>query len=356
MGRASRRVRVNEPIVARLAAAVPLADGAHVRVEDGPNGGSQQRRLLLGRRRVGPDGRTVESRMRLVGLGSYPLKSARGLSLATAEAGSTGLLHDRRWMIVDANGRFVSQREDPRLGRIVPEIAGGSLRLTARGLSGTNVPELTLPLAPGNAPPRSTGDGPRTSVTIWGDRIGAHGCGPEADAWISALLGPGHRLVAMPEDAVRPVDPDYAEVGDRVSFADGFPYLLTTTASLDELNRRAGTRLTMDRFRPNLVVDGGEPFDEDHWRRIRIGELVFRVAKPCARCVITTLDPDTQEAGPEPLRTLARFRARGSKVLFGQNLLPDGGGTLRVGAAVEVLERAVLERAVPERDDGPDAS
>lgn len=284
--------------------------------------------------------------MRLAGLASYPLKSGRGLRHATAEAGPTGLRHDRRWMIVDAEGRFVSQREDPRLGRIVPVIDDGALRLTVPDLAAPSTPELTLPLAHGGGPPRAaSGDGPRRSVTIWGDRVEAHACGPEADAWVSALLGPGYGLVAMPEDAVRPVDPDYAEPDDRVSFADGFPYLLTTTASLDELHRRAGTRLTMERFRPNLVVEGTEPFEEDRWRRIRIGDVVFRVAKPCARCVVTTLDPDTQAAGPEPLRTLARFRARDGKVLFGQNLLPDGGGTLRVGAPVEVLER----------EDGADA-
>jgi len=286
--------------------------------------------------------------MRLAGLGSHPLKSARGLRLQAAEAGTTGLRHDRRWMIVDADGRFVSQREDPRLGRIVPEIGEDSLRLSApslhesglreSGLPESGRPELTLPL--------DVGDGPARTVTIWGDRVEARACGPEADAWVAALLGPGHGLVAMPDDAVRPVDPGYAEPGDRVSFADGFPYLLTTTASLDELNRRAGTRLTMERFRPNLIVEGAAPFEEDRWRRIRIGEVVFRVAKPCARCVVTSLDPDTQEAGPEPLRTLARFRTRNGKVLFGQNLLPDGGGTLRVGDPVEVLER----------DDGPAAS
>ncbi len=264
--------------------------------------------------------------MHLAGLGLHPLKSARGLRAPTAEAGPTGLRHDRRWMIVDADGRFVSQREDPRLGRIVPAIDGGHLRLAAPG-----TPELTLPL--------EVRDGPARTVTVWGDRVEALGCGDDADAWLAALLGPEHRLVAMPDDAIRPVDPDYAEAGDRVSFADGFPYLLTTTASLDELNRRAGTGLTMERFRPNLVVADTEPFEEDRWRRIRVGEVVFRVAKPCARCVVTTLDPDTQEAGVEPLRTLASFRARDGKVLFGENLLPDGSGTLRVGDPVEVLER-----------------
>lgn len=264
--------------------------------------------------------------MHLAGLGLHPLKSARGVRIETAEAGPTGLRHDRRWMIVDADGRFVSQREDPRLGRIVPSIEDGRLRLRAPG-----APELALPLEVRDGPPRA--------VTVWGDRVEGIGCGDEADAWVAALLGPGHRLVAMPDDAVRPVDPGYAEPGDRVSFADGFPYLLTTTASLDELNRRAGTRLAMERFRPNLVIAGAEAFEEDRWRRVRVGEVVFRVAKPCARCVITTLDPDTQEAGVEPLRTLAHFRASDGKVLFGENLLPDGSGTLRIGDSVEVLER-----------------
>lgn len=265
--------------------------------------------------------------MHLVGLNIHPVKSARALQVASAEAGRLGLRHDRRWLIVDENDRFVSQREDPRLGRITPEIGPDVLHLDA-----PHAPRLTVPLAPS--------DGPGRTVTIWDDRVEARSCGPEADAWISGLLGPGYRLVVMPNDTVRPVDPTYAASDDRVSFADGFPYLLTTTASLEELNRRAGTELTMARFRPNLVVDGTEPFAEDHWHRIRIGEVTFRVAKPCARCVITTLDPDTQEAGPEPLRTLAGFRSRDGKVLFGENLLPDGTGTVHVGDPVDVLEPA----------------
>jgi uncharacterized protein YcbX len=263
--------------------------------------------------------------MRLAALGLHPLKSGRALSPRSAIVEPAGLRHDRRWMVVDADGRFVSQREDPRLGRIVPTIEADALRLGAPA-----APDLTVPLRPG--------PGPTRRVTIWGDEVAARGCGDAADAWLAARLGPGHRLVVLTDDAPRPADPDHARDGDTVSFADGFPYLLTTTASLDELNRRAGSALTMARFRPNLVVEGAPPFAEDRWRRIRVGEVVFRVAKPCARCVVTTLDPDTLEAGPEPLRTLARFRAADGKVHFGQNLLPDGGGTLRLGDPVEVLE------------------
>ena len=263
--------------------------------------------------------------MRLSALGLYPLKSGRGLSLQVATAEPAGLRHDRRWMIVDAAGRFVSQREDPRLGRIVPTIDDDALRLSAPGAR-----DLSVPLRPATGPPRH--------VTIWEDEVEARGCGDDADAWVEEVLGAGHRLVVLADATARPVDPDHGRAGDAVSFADGFPYLLTTTASLDDLNRRAGTALTMARFRPNLVIEGAAPFEEDRWRRIRVGDVVFRVVKPCARCVVTTLDPDTLEAGPEPLRTLARFRAADGKVHFGQNLLPDGGGTLRVGDPVEVLE------------------
>jgi uncharacterized protein YcbX len=263
--------------------------------------------------------------MHLATLGLHPLKSGRALSPQAAIVEPAGLRHDRRWMIVDAAGRFVSQREDPRLGRITATIEEETLRLAA-----PDAPDLRLPLRPG--------DGPGRRVTIWDDEVEARGCGDAADAWLANLLGDGHRLVVLADPAARPADAAYAREGDAVSFADGFPYLLTTTASLDEVNRRAGTALTMARFRPNLVIDGATPFEEDRWRRIRVGEVVFRVAKPCARCVVTTLDPDTLEVGPEPLRTLARFRAADGKVYFGQNLLPDGGGTLRVGDPVEVLE------------------
>lgn len=263
--------------------------------------------------------------MRLAAIHVHPVKSARGISVPRAEVGPTGLRHDRRWMIVDRSARFVSQREDPRLGRIAPRLDEDGERLL---LHAPGAGELALPLRPDSGEPRT--------VTVWEDEVMARDCGDAAAAWLATVLGGPYRLVVLPDDAVRPVDPAYARPGDRVSFADGFPYLLAAEASLDDLNRRAGTRLTMERFRPNLVVAGGAPFAEDAWSRIRIGAVPFRVAKPCARCVVPTLDPDTQEAGPEPLRTLATFRKVKGKVLFGQNLLPDGGGVVQVGDAVVV--------------------
>lgn len=263
--------------------------------------------------------------MRLAAIHLHPVKSTRTVHVREAEVRRRGLRHDRRWMIVDARGRFVSQREDPRLGRITATIEGEALRLSAPA-----APDLRLPLRPG--------DGLARRVTIWDDEVWARGCGEAADAWVEEVLGADHKLVVLADEGDRPADLAYALEGDAVSFADGFPYLLTTAASLDELNHRAGTTLTMERFRPNLVVEGATPFEEDRWRLIRVGEVVFRVAKPCARCLVTTLDPDTLEPGAEPLRTLARFRAADGKVFFGQNLLPDGVGTLQVGDSVEVLE------------------
>ena len=146
----------------------------------------------------------------------------------------------------------------------------------------------------------------------------------------------------MPADTIRPVNPAYGRPGDHVSFADGYPALLASEASLADLNSRLAAPVPMNRFRPNLVVDGTEAFAEDGWSRIRIGEVVFRVVKPCDRCVVTTIDQKTGKAGKEPLRTLSRYRKKDGKVYFAQNLIPDAPGTLRRGDPVEVLERKPL--------------
>jgi uncharacterized protein YcbX len=177
-------------------------------------------------------------------------------------------------------------------------------------------------------------------VAIWKDQCVAVAAGAEADAWFTALLGTPCRLVTMPSSTVRQVDLGYAEPGDPVGFADGFPFLLISQGSLDELNRRLEHPVPMDRFRPNIVVDGCEPHAEDGWSRVTIGEISFRVVKPCARCVITTTDQQTGERGREPLRTLATYRRVGNKVLFGQNLIHDGVGAVRVGDPCVVEPKA----------------
>ncbi|GHC47099.1 MOSC domain-containing protein [Streptomyces cinnamoneus] len=266
----------------------------------------------------------------------YPVKSMAGCAPGEAAVEPWGLAGDRRWMLATPDGRFITQRQQPRLALASAEpLPDGGVRLTAPGLAPLDVP----------VPPHGDEAG-TTPVEIFEDKVEAVRAGAAADAWLTAYLGTGARLLYMDDPARRrPADPRYAAPGDTVSFADGYPLLLTTTASLQELNSliAAGDHpgegpLPMDRFRPNVVVDGTEPWAEDGWRRVRIGEVAFRVVKPCGRCVVTTTDQRTAERGKEPLRTLARHHRIGKKLVFGQNLIPEHTGVVRVGDAFEVLD------------------
>jgi uncharacterized protein YcbX len=254
----------------------------------------------------------------------YPIKSTRGWAVSSVEVEARGLKHDRRWMLVRPDGTALTQRELPHLARIAAAPTGEGLRVSAPGL-----PPLDVS-TPGPHAPRLT-------VTLWKARVAGTPAGDEAHRWFSEYLGVEARLVHMSGQTVRPVDPRYAVGAAHVSFADGYPLLLTTMASLDDLNRRLDAALPMRRFRPNVVVAGAEPYAEDRWRTIRVGAVGFHVVKPCARCVVTTTDPETGARGKEPLRTLATYRRKNGKVYFGQNLIPGGRGTIRVGDAVTVL-------------------
>ena len=254
----------------------------------------------------------------------YPVKSLRGECFDEFVADRRGLLHDRHWMVVDAAGRFLTQRQQSRMALIDTHVdAAGHLHLAATGM-----PPLTIAASAGG----------RSEVVVWSDRVSADGVGADADAWLSEFLGCDCRLVVQPDDVRRSVDPAYARQDDEVGFADGFPFLLISKASLDGLNARLAEAVPMLRFRPNLVVTGCDAHAEDGWRRIRIGDMSFRVAKPCSRCVIPTVDIETGERGAEPMRTLLSYRRRDNKVFFGQNLIHDGPGRLRVGMRVEVVE------------------
>lgn len=269
----------------------------------------------------------------------YPVKGLRGAAVDAAPVEPWGLAGDRRWMLVNADGRFQTQRELPRLTQARALVAADG-RLTVRT---TELPELTVVPPPADAPP--------IEVRIWHDLVPAVLADAEAHEWFSKLLDADVRLVYFADPRQRQVDQVFGQPADRVSLADGYPLLLTTTASLARLNEwlltegRVDEALPMNRFRPSVVVtdDGtsdGQPWAEDDWRRIRIGSVPFRVAKPCGRCVVTTIDQDTGIRGGEPLRILGERRKFDGKLVFGQNLVPDAGGTIAVGDPVAVTERA----------------
>lgn len=263
--------------------------------------------------------------MRLSGIHVYPLKSAAGIELADAVVERRGLRHDRRWMAVDAGGKCVTGRELPRLTLVRATPAADGLLLEAPGM-----PRL-------HAATRA--DAATLAVDVWKSRLRAPLLGAEADAWLSTFLGTPLRLVHMDAAATRAVTSPRAMPGDVVSFADAFPVLLLSQASLDGLNARLASPVSMQRFRPNLVVDGVPAHAEDGWARIRIGEVEFEVAEPCVRCVFTTVDPVRGERDPggEPLRTLVGYRRTPDGVAFGQLLLPRSAGTVRRGDRVDVL-------------------
>jgi len=260
----------------------------------------------------------------------YPVKSAAGIALDAVELDAFGPRHDRRWLVVDPAGHFMTQRRHARLALIQPTLDSDTLMLDAPGM-----PRLALPLDPPAAAVER--------VRIWNDDVDAQSAGDDAARWLSDFLGTPCRLVHMPDSSVRQVSLRYGRPGDRVAFADAYPLLLLSAESLDALNARLAEPLPVNRFRPNLLVrGGGEPHAEDRWRRIRVGSVEMDVVKPCARCVITTIDQATgRSAGKEPLRTLAAYR-RGPKggVLFGMNAIHRTRGTLRVGDSVEVMAEA----------------
>ncbi|MCU1732785.1 MULTISPECIES: MOSC domain-containing protein [unclassified Pseudomonas] len=267
--------------------------------------------------------------MRLSALYRYPVKSAQGEALQQSPAGLLGLAGDRRWMLVDAgNNRFLTQRAFPQMSQLSALYAAdGGLLLNAPG-------QPTLHVAVPSP------DDALRGVTIWRDTLQVPDAGDVAAEWLSAFMGRAVRLVHVPEKRTRYLPSGYGENSDRVAFADGFPLLLIGQASLDDLTQRVGRPMEMMRFRPNLVIEGSEPFAEDGWKRIRIGQQTFRVVKPCGRCILTTIDPATGERSPdrEPFATLMNYRQKEGEAMFGQNLVADGEGVLEVGMAIEVLE------------------
>ncbi|MFV2059937.1 MAG: MOSC domain-containing protein [Gammaproteobacteria bacterium] len=265
-------------------------------------------------------------------LALYPVKSCAQITVNATRVDNFGLQNDRRWMVVDQQGKYITQRQQSRMCLIQVELIKTessnskhdySIRLTAPDMPALNV------VIPGS--PTSL------KVKIWHDNCNAFDCGPEAAQWLSRFLMVPCQLVFFPENEIRQVDVNFADAGDRTAFSDGFPLLLISEASLDNLNSKLDVAIPMKRFRPNIVVTGCNPFDEDNWKMLRIGELLLRVVKPCSRCVIPSIDTETGERGNEPTKTLLTFRKHNTKIFFGQNVIASNPGNIAVGDTVEII-------------------
>ena len=262
-------------------------------------------------------------------LNVYPVKGLKGIALDEARCTPLGIEHDRRWMVVDREGGFLSQREHPRMATVWTELDDHALSLSA-----PDVGEVRVPLRP---------DSTRAlRVQVWSSRCDALAVSHDADEWLTDYLGFHCTLVYMPDDSTRFSNPEFGGEGNRVGFADGFAYLLTGEASLADLNAKLAAKghapLPMNRFRPNIVVAGAGAFAEDEWRDLKVGDALLRTVKPCGRCQVPSTDQATGEVrGPEPLATLATYREGRFGVQFGMNLVTVREGTVRVGDAIELL-------------------
>lgn len=264
--------------------------------------------------------------MQVTGLFCYPVKSFEGMTLASADFDEFGIRWDRRFMLVDVSGHYVTQRKYPILSLFSARIdtAGNGFRLVIE-TPDRQMLEFALEVF----------DRPMI-VKVWSDEVTAYACQSADIAAISERVGIALDLVYMPESTFRQVSREYFDAVQRVSFADGFPVLLTTEASLQELNQRLDTPVPMRRFRPNLVLDGVLPYGEDEWRQMQAGAMLFDLVKPCSRCVMTTIN-ELGEKGKEPLKTLSTYRKNSMGVCFGQNLVHRTLGRLHLGDRVEIL-------------------
>ncbi|MCL7944846.1 MOSC N-terminal beta barrel domain-containing protein [Marinobacter sp. ATCH36] len=267
--------------------------------------------------------------MRVHSLYVYPVKSLAGIEVSSFDLDDFGPAGDRRWMIVDAEREFITQRSNPELARIGTRLERGRVVVDIPG-------EGEFPLMTGTQECR---------VRVWRDWARAVYGGHEASEALSRYCGQGFRFVYMPDDTFRRVDASRVTEYRRVSFADGFPFLITNLASLEELNSRLDTAVEMRRFRPNIVVEGAGPWEEDRWQKLFIGDLEFSLVKPCSRCVVTTVDPDagTKSADLQPLRELGTYRRTPDGVIFGMNAIHESAGDIHVGSPVTLSKTKTTE-------------
>lgn len=255
-----------------------------------------------------------------------------GIPLVKAHVTDRGFEHDRRWMLVDENNLFISQREIAEMALIRPEITDTGIKVTYL----RNNSSITIPFQP------QTNE--FAEMQIWDDTCTGQFVNAEVDHWFSDILGFKCRLAYMPEDTRRITDQRYTPANSITSFADAYPFLLISQASLDDLNKKLAEPIPMNRFRPNIVFIGGEPFCEDLMHSIKISNIVFHGVKLCARCNIPTINQDTGVQGKEPTKTLARYRFKNNKIMFGQNLIHEGIGQIAIGDTIEVLKLHNEER------------
>ena len=257
---------------------------------------------------------------------TFPVKSLAGIQSDGARILATGFETDRQWMVVEPGGAFMTQRSCPQMALVQTALRGDRLVLSTFGMEDIEV-----------APPSREHCG-RMDVEVWGDRVHAMVHGDEINAWLSDALGRPCKLVFFPPSETRTCDPEVSLAGDSTLFSDSFPLLLTTRVSLEDLNHRLDDPVGMERFRPNIVVDGRIPYEEDGWRQLEVNGIRLRFARCCGRCSVPTVNPATgMIEGPEPIRTLSGYRTgRDGEVCFGINLIPEAAGTVRTGDKVTV--------------------
>ena len=258
----------------------------------------------------------------------YPIKSMSGISIKTSLITDKGLEYDRRWLLVDENNIFITQRILPEMALLSTSIKDGMIQIKHKT---KNIEPISFP--------QEIHDGEAVNVKIWNDNCTVLHYESTLDNWLSKTLNINCKLVYMPDTTFRLIDKYYGCENDVVSFADGFPFLIIGQSSLDDLNQRLKTSVPINRFRPNFVFSGGKPFEEDQLNKIKIGDVVFLVVKPCARCVITTTEQETSARNKEPLLTLSSYRKVNNKVMFEQNLIHQNLGKVSVSDEIIVLER-----------------
>ncbi len=257
----------------------------------------------------------------------YPIKALGGIPVSSALLTERGFQYDRRWMLVDANNHFITQREFPSLAVLKTSITKEGLQVMDKYSGNT----FTIPFQPQSID--------SIIVQIWEDACKAQPVSVQADEWFSEILSFKCRLVFMPDDSQRNVNSNYAYSNEITGFADAYPFLLIGQSSLDDLNSRLEESLSINRFRPNIVFTGGQPYEEDTLAHFTVNDINFYGVKLCDRCTVTTIDQETAIKGKEPLKTLAAYRMNNNKVYFGQNLVHDGAGMIKAGDTIEVKRR-----------------